>query len=129
MIDVPRLLFGRMVEEPRKASISSKGVASITDERVKVIRKDGTIEVQVYDPFNWISRKHFEIYERGNKWYFKDLGSLNRSAILTKGSIKEAWAGRMRESPAQELGERAMIYLAYGSSLKNPPYLVATFKT
>lgn len=128
IIDAPRLRFGRATREFIGTMITHEGEPHMPKERVFVRKEGDVIDVKVYDPYNWISRKHFEIFERGGRWYFKDLGSLNRSAILTKGVKKEVWAGHMRESPAYELGEKAMIYLAYGSSIENPPYLVITFK-
>ena len=129
-LDVHKVIFGRMTGSIYGTMSEDVGGVSIMPrESVKVIRKDDTIEVRVYDPYKWISRNHFEIFEKNGKWYFRDLGSLNRSAVRSKGELKEIWAGYRKESPEYELGKRAMIYVAYGSSLSNPPYMVLTFKT
>jgi serine/threonine protein kinase len=113
-IDASALVFGRLTEGGRG--------------RVNVRREGDVIYVRVEDPYNWISRRHFEIFRSGGRWYIRDLGSLNRTAVQTGGKLIEVWAGRGIESQPVELGERAVIYIAYGSSLNNQPYVVATFR-
>lgn len=114
-IEASSLVFGRLTEQARG--------------KVDVRREGDVIYVRVDDPYKWISRKHFEIFRSGGKWYIRDLGSLNRTAVQTGGKLIEVWAGPRIESRPVELGDRAVIYIAYGSSLNHQPYVVATFKT
>ncbi|MEM2550197.1 MAG: FHA domain-containing protein, partial [Nitrososphaerota archaeon] len=97
-------------------------------EKVKVLKSGDVMEVRVQDPYNWISRRHFEIFREGGKWFIKDLGSLNRTAVHTRGSLREIWSGHRVEGPPLELGDKALIHVAYGSSLNAPPYIVVTFR-
>ncbi|MGC8988160.1 protein kinase domain-containing protein [Infirmifilum sp.] len=113
-IDADRLIFGRLTEE--------------SEEKVVVEREGDAIYVKVADPYKWISRMHFEIFRSGGKWYIRDLGSLNRTAVQTKGRTVEVWAAPRVESQAVELGDKAVIYIAYGSSPSNQPYVVASFR-
>ena len=113
-IEASSLVFGRLTETGRG--------------KVDVRQEGDVIYVGVDDPYKWISRKHFEIFRSGGKWYIRDLGSLNRTAVQTGGRLIEVWAGPRVESQPVELGERAVIYIAYGSSLNRQPYVVATFK-
>jgi pSer/pThr/pTyr-binding forkhead associated (FHA) protein len=87
------------------------------------------MEIYVFDPYRWISRRHFEIFERGGEWFFRDLGSLNRSAVLAGDRLVEVWAGYKKESAPFKLGKKAIIHIAYGNQLGNPPYLTITFKS
>jgi serine/threonine protein kinase len=129
-IDVHRVIVGRMPEEQLQTTMTSQGgVASIPSERIRVVREGDTMYVYVFDPYRWISRRHFEIFEKGGSWFFRDLGSLNRSAVLMGGRLTEVWAGYKRESVPFKLEERAIIYVAYGNQLGNPPYLTVTFKS
>ena len=113
-IEASSLVFGRLAETGRG--------------KVDVRREGDVIFVGVDDPYRWISRRHFEIFRSGGKWYIRDLGSLNRTAVQTGGRLIEVWAGPRVESQPVELGERAVIYIAYGSALNRQPYVVATFK-
>ncbi len=128
-LDASRLVFGRMSEEQLQTTISTmQGAMSIPTERVRVVRDKDKIEVYVFDPYRWISRRHFEIFEKGGEWFFRDLGSLNRSAILVGDKPVEVWAGYKRESPPFKLGKKAIIYVAYGTP-GSPPYVTVTFKS
>ena len=128
-VDTPRVIFGRIPEEQSQTTMTSQeGVTSIPSERVRVAREGDIMYVNVFDPYKWISRRHFEIFEREGRWFFRDLGSLNRSAILMGGRLTEVWAGYKKESAPFKLEERALIYVAYGNQLGNPPYLTVTFK-
>jgi len=112
-IETPRLVFGR-----------GEGIS----EKVMVIRESDTTYVYIQDPYKWISRRHFEIFEKGGRWYIRDLGSLNRTAVRYGGVVKEIWVGYRRPSPEIELPRESMIYVAYGSSLSNQAYVVLTFR-
>ncbi len=126
-IDAPILRFGRL-HEGSGTTTSSEDMEVGKGGRVKVVRSGDVIEVWISDPYNWISRRHFEIFEKNGKWFIKDLGSLNRTAVRTRGMLKEIWAGYKVEGEPFELGEKAIIYVAYGSSLQAPPYLTITFR-
>lgn len=128
-LDAPVLRFGRIYQESTSTSTSvSNEIAVSEGEKVRISRSKDLIEVQVRDPYNWISRKHFEIFRSGNKWFIRDLGSLNRTAIRSKGNLVEIWRGYKIEGPSVELGNKAIIHVAYGSSVNAPPYLVVTFR-
>ena len=93
-IKTSRLRFGRMVTSSLETqSEVQENNFKVPKERVNIFVEGDVINVYVYDPYNWISRNHFEIFEEKGKWFFKDLGSLNRSAVLTKGKLQEVWAG------------------------------------
>jgi serine/threonine protein kinase len=128
-IDAPILRFGRIYQESTSTSTSIGGEVAVGGgEKVRILRSKDLIEVQVRDPYNWISRKHFEIFRSGNKWFIRDLGSLNRTAIRSKGNLIEIWRGYKVEGPPVELGSKAIIHVSYGSSINAPPYLVVTFR-
>ena len=129
-VDVERLIFGRQTgtgESGTTTTTYAVNEYSLT-EKVKVIRHGDSMEVLVKDPYNWISRRHFEIYRLSGKWYIRDLGSLNKTAVLTRGEVREIWRGHKVEGPPFELGDKALIYVAYGSSLSSQPYLVVSFR-
>jgi serine/threonine protein kinase len=125
-IETPILRFGRIegsyTDTSMNRAILSEG------GKIRVLRSGDITEVQVRDPYNWISRKHFEIFRQGDRWFIKDSGSLNRTSVRTQGKVKEIWVGYKVEGPPLELGDKALIHVAYGSSLNAPPYLVVTFR-
>ena len=116
-IDRPRLVFGR--------------IDAVANEKRRVIveKTSDIIYVRVYDPYRWISRVHFEILRLGRGWCIRDLGSTNRTAVMTKQGLFEIWRGLRVPGPCFPLSERALILVAYGSSLRNPPYLTALFRS
>ncbi|MEM1576137.1 MAG: protein kinase [Archaeoglobaceae archaeon] len=127
-IDAKRVLFGRMSDDAPNTSIAPlSSVTNIPEDRIRVIKEGDTLEVYVYDPYKWISRKHFEIFEEKGEWYFRDLGSLNKSAVLVGDKQTEVWEGYKKESAPFKLGKKAILYLAYGK-MGNPPYLTAVFR-
>ena len=109
---------------------SEQQVREVSETKISYYVDNKTTIVEVADPYKWISRKHFELrYIGQNKWCIRDLGSTNRTAIMTKKGIFEIWNGRGVASPCYELEDRTIILVAYGSSLSNPPYLTAVFRT
>jgi len=127
------LVFGRKIADTQKQYTTIEGDTqpqSIIMEEEKVIwYTDGDYTfVEVSDPYKWISRRHFEIlnYE-SNKWCLRDLGSTNRTAIVTKRGIIEVWGGRGVVSNCYPLDNSVLILIAYGNSLRNPPYVTAFF--
>lgn len=129
-IDCSRVIFGRISEEIQQQTTmgSISNISNMPSEKIKVVKGADVMEIYVFDPYRWISRRHFEIFERGGEWFFRDLGSLNRSAILVGDSPVEVWAGYKKESKPFKLGKKAMIYVAYGTP-GNPPYVTLTFKS
>jgi len=97
-------------------------------EGIRVVKEADTMYVYINDPHRWVSREHFEIFKSGNKWYLRDLGSLNRTAVRVGGVIREVWVGYKKPSPPVALERGSIIYVAYGDSLTKPPYVVLTFK-
>jgi len=125
ILDAPMLFFGRLSTSATDTSSKLYGY----EERKLVVEKRGDwIYVYIKDPYKWVSRRHFMIFEMNGKWYIKDLGSLNRTAIHTERGLTEIWAGYRKEGRPYILGRKALIYIAYGSSLSQPPYIVATFR-
>lgn len=126
-LEAPVIRFGRLAEEEGQTGVEGYSRAELK-KKVVVERRGDVMEIKVFDPYKWISRNHFEIFYRGGKWYIKDLGSLNRTAVRVEGQMIEVWKGRGVESQPVELGKKTLIYVAYGSSLSQPPYLVLTFR-
>jgi len=125
--EVPILeIFGRSI--PVETSRLVFGRGENIPERVRIIREGDTTYVYIQDPYKWVSRRHFEIFEREGSWYIRDLGSLNRTAIRHGEMVKEIWVGHGRPSPAIELPRGSMIYTAYGSSLSDQAYVVLMFR-
>lgn len=128
-IETPRLLFGRFAQDGGTTTEESKRLLE-GGEKVRVIKDERSTYVYVHDPSRWVSRKHFEIFEEGGKWHIRDLGSLNRTAVYHRGSVKEVWAGYMKVSSPLELNPGSIIYVAYGSSIdaSSKACVVVTFK-
>lgn len=130
-IQTTSLVLGRMAVATRESSgtrVTRDGTLSIGGERLKWwVEKDVTF-VLIADPFRWISRSHFEIRKLKGKWCIRDLGSTNRTAVLTRKGLFEVWRGKGVVSPCHYLGDRALILTAYGSSLRNPPYVTVVFR-
>lgn len=132
-VNTPRLIFGRkenlVSREHTFLGQYSKDVV-IKEEKEKVawrVEGDYTI-VEISDPYRWISRRHFEIIKYGrNKWCIRDLGSTNRTAIVTRRSIYEVWRGKGVPSPCYPLDKKNLILVAYGNNPRNPPYVTAVF--
>lgn len=131
-IETSRVIFGRFTQEDLiGTSVEMKGsFIEAADDRIKVVREGDVTYIYVRDPYRWVSRNHFEIYEEGEKWYIRDLGSLNRTAIYYKGDLREVWIDYRRISPPVEIRRGSIIYVAYGSLLNigNQAYAVITFK-
>jgi serine/threonine protein kinase len=130
-IETPRLIFGRLSQDDSfGTSIEKIGEIIEKTDRIKVIKERDKTYVNIHDPYRWISRNHFEIYENEGKWYIRDLGSLNRTAVYYKGNLREIWVGYKRTSSPVEIHRGSIIYVAYGSllSANNQAYAVITFK-
>ncbi len=94
---------------------------------VRLVEEDGGAKLLIKDPKAFISRVHAEIYKEKDKWYIRDLGSLNKTAVSRGlGGWRVLWAGRGRPSEAVELKDGTIIALAYRRDLG--PYFTITFK-
>lgn len=130
-IKTPRLIFGRKPATSRgETYIEPAGREVIADDpkKVVVIEHGDVTFVGVYDPYRWISSYHFEIAYYGGSWCIRDLGSTNRTAVITRAGIREIWVGRRTPGPCYPLEDRAIILVAYGSSINNTPYVTVVFR-
>ena len=94
---------------------------------VRLVEEAGVARLMIRDPKAFISRVHAEVFCEGGKWYVRDLGSLNKTAVSRGlGGWEVLWEGRGRPSRAVELGDGAIIALAYRRDLG--PYFTITFK-
>jgi len=94
---------------------------------VRVEEEDGSMKLLIRDPKAFISRSHAEIYESEGKWYIRDLGSLNKTAVsMGLGGWQIVWNGRGRISDPAPLKDGAIIALAYKEDLG--PYFTITFR-
>ena len=66
------------------------------------------------------------IFRKGDKWFLKDLGSLNKTAVYRDGRWIEVYRGYKQESPEFELRDGDVIALAYDA--RKGPYLQVLFK-
>ncbi|MEM0235893.1 FHA domain-containing serine/threonine-protein kinase [Thermofilum sp.] len=126
-LDTPVVRFGRLAEDSDQTGVGFSKIDPMR-KRVVVEKRGDIMEIRVIDPYKWISRNHFEIFYKGGRWYIKDLGSLNRTAVQVEGRLVEVWRGRGVESQPVELGRKAVIYVAYGSASSQTPYLVLSFR-
>ncbi len=94
---------------------------------VRLVEEEGTARLLIKDPKAFISRVHAEIFREGDKWYVRDLGSLNKTAVSRGlGGWEVIWEGRGRPSRPVELKDGTIIALAYRRDLG--PYFTMTFK-
>jgi len=87
------------------------------------IYQDGKyVYMLIYDPNKYISRRHCMIFRKGRKWYLRDLGSLNKTAVYRQGF---GWIiihrGYRVESPDFELMNGDIVSIVYDE--KKGPYL------
>lgn len=126
-LDVPVLeVLGRSVPVETASLVFGRG--DNMPESVRVVKEGDITYVYINDPYRWVSRKHFEIFRDGSKWYIRDLGSLNRTAVRSGEVVRELWVGHGKPSPPIELPRGSIIYVAYGSSLRNQAFIVLVFK-
>lgn len=128
-ITTPRVLIGRnehfdSLFQAETTRESVEGLA-VLEEKPSIEVSSDKMLVKVVDPGNYISRLHAEIYESGGRWYLKDLGSLNRTAVLTDAGWKAVDRGHKHEGPPYPLGGNDIISLGFNPA--RGPYLVLTF--
>ncbi len=127
-LEAPRLLFGRMPDGEAGETGGREMLGVEVRPRLRSRIEDGTLHLEVRDPRRWVSRPHFEILAARGGWCIRDLGSTNRTAVMTKRGVFEIWRGRGRPGPCFQLERRSLILVAYGSSLRSPPYLTVFFR-
>ena len=94
-----------------------------TDEKEKHLKIEGNL-LYIYDAGKYISRQHAEITEIGGKWYIRDLGSVNKTAVLRDNEWIIVWRGRGVTSQWIELKNGDIVALGYDKS--KGPYIVMT---
>jgi len=80
----------------------------------------------IYDPDRYISRRHVELAEIQGRWYIRDLGSTNRTAVYRGGEWHVVWRGRGVTSPWFELKDGDVIALGYDR--EKGPYILVTVR-
>ncbi len=129
-IKTPIVIVGRkeIYSDGDETKVSLAGTIVQDYKKIDVIIEGDITYIYIADPYRWISSRHFEIRKTVLGWCIRDLGSTNRTAIVSKDGIKEIWIGRRRVSPCYQLDERNVILIAYGNSLQNTPYVTAVFR-
>uniref|UniRef100_A0A7C5YZI5 non-specific serine/threonine protein kinase n=1 Tax=Ignisphaera aggregans TaxID=334771 RepID=A0A7C5YZI5_9CREN len=117
-IEVDRVVIGRLTQTIIETS--SKSIDKV------VTRIEGNnLYIYINDEKSYISRLHVELIRKENDWYLRDLGSLNKTAVLEGGEWKIIHKQYKIPSELYKLSSRAIISLGY--DVKLGPYLVLTF--
>lgn len=116
-IDVDRIIIGRLIKTI--TSTSDK-----TEDIVKII-EGNNMYIYINDPKQYISRLHIEITKIHGSWHIRDLGSLNKTALLKEGTWQIIHTAHKIPSTFVKLDEKAIISLGY--DMKLGPYLIITF--
>jgi len=94
------------------------------DERMD-LKLEGEF-LYIYDPERYISRRHAELAEIQGRWYIRDLGSINRTAVYRGGRWHVVWRGRGVTSQWFELKNGDVIALGYDE--EKGPYVHITVR-
>ena len=94
-----------------------------TEDKEKHLKIEGHY-LYIYDENRYISRQHAEIAEISGRWYIRDLGSVNKTAVYRNGEWIQVWKGRGTTSQWVELRHGDLIALGYDES--KGPYMVIT---
>ncbi|MEM4439802.1 MAG: FHA domain-containing protein, partial [Pyrobaculum sp.] len=73
-----------------------------------------------------ISRRHALIYRREGRWYIKDLGSRNKTAVYRDKKWHLVYRGYMSESQPFELKNGDVVAICYDEQYG--PYIQITIK-
>lgn len=117
-IEVERVVIGRL-------SQVVTSTAEKVHEKIVTMTEGNNLYVYIQDQNAYISRLHAELVYKNGAWYLRDLGSLNKTAVLVGGEWKAVYNSYRVPSNLVELGRRSMISLGYDDRLG--PYLVITF--
>jgi len=96
-----------------------------SDERKVDLVLEGEF-LYIYDPDKYISRRHVEIAEIHGRWYVRDLGSTNRTAVYRGGSWFYVWRGKGVTSQWFELKDGDILALGYDD--EKGPYILLTVR-
>ena len=121
-LDVPQVFVGRAnptCDPPPSPDLLARGLIQV--------REGGKLFLKVVDPYCWINSYHLELLESGGRWYVRDLGSLNGTAVESGGVVSNIWKGNRVPGKAHPIGDRDRIFIAYDDRIG--PYLVAVFRT
>lgn len=89
-------------------------------------REGGVLTLYLPDRDRVVSRRHALIYRAGGRWYIKDLGSLNKTAVFRDGRWHLVYKARGEESHPFELRDGDVISICYDERLG--PYLQIAVK-
>lgn len=117
-VEVERVVIGRLTQSPQAIGARQQG-------RVATLIEGNNMYIYIDDQNAYLSRLHAEIVHMNNAWYLRDLGSLNKTAIMEAGEWKLVYASHRIPSRFVKLEKRSMISLGYDEKLG--PYLVLTF--
>ena len=96
-----------------------------TDEEEMDLKMEGEL-LYIYDPDKYISRRHLELAEIQGRWYIRDLGSTNKTAVYRDGRWHLVWRGRGATSRWFELRDGDVIALGYDE--EKGPYILITVR-
>jgi serine/threonine protein kinase len=117
-IEAERVVIGRLT--PSIAETAAKPI-----DKVLTIVEGNSLYIYIADEKSYISRLHAELIRKENEWYIRDLGSLNKTAILEGGEWRIVYNQYKVPSILHKLDKRTLISLGY--DVKLGPYLVITF--
>jgi serine/threonine protein kinase len=120
LLEVPRIILGR------DRSYDNIPYDVSRKKKVNIIKERDRMFIKIPDPKRFISSIHLEIFEKNGKWFIKDLGSLNKTALFLKDRWIVIWRGYKIESSEYSIEDGQMISLAYDDNLG--PYFIITFK-
>jgi serine/threonine protein kinase len=118
-VDTDRIVIGRLTEDIRESLD-----ISIEDDVAVIVEEDNTY-IYINDRNAYISRQHAEIFKQRKRWYLRDLGSLNKTAVLINGQWVVVYKAYKQPSQPLEIGTRAIIAIGYNE--KYGPYITIMF--
>lgn len=130
-LDNASIILGRSEKYEKTgqgATVSTGGKDAFvaTRDRCEIVQEGDSRIIKIPDPLCYISRRHAEIFSAAGGWYIRDLGSLNKTAVYSRGSWMELWKRHGERSQPFRLEGGEWISLAYDAKLG--PYLTALFR-
>ncbi len=127
-VPVDRVIIGRAPTAPGDTTMVTTPGAPRQPEKPFTVVVDGRqMMILIHDPKRYVSRYHLELVRKEDGWYLRDLGSLNRTALLVEGRWIVVHAGHRRPSNPVKLGKDNIIALGYDDKLG--PYITLRFRT